>query len=128
MTFKELEFKRVKELLSPYMEFEYKMIANCDKFKALVPIVDETNHSIDGKWNDPNFYLFNYDKLSKDITIHTIKIHKHYDKDRKLIVSANWTFKNYKTEKPALKALSTCIKNVKEFYNLLKVAQINADF
>lgn len=104
------------------------MISNCDKFKALVPIVNETNHSIDGRWNDPNFYIFNYDKLTKDITIHTIKIRKQYDKNGKLIVSADWTFKNYKMEKPALKALSTCIKTVKEFNNLLKIVQAHEDF
>lgn len=104
------------------------MIANCDKFKALVPIVNETDYSIDGRWNDPNFYLFNYDKLTKDITIHTIKIRKQYDKNGKLIVSASWSFKNYKMEKPALKALSTCIKTVKEFNNLLKIVQAHEDF
>lgn len=104
------------------------MIANCYKFKALVPIVNETDHYIDGKWNDPNFYLFNYDKLNKDMTIHILKIHKQYGKDGKLKVLANWTFKNYKMEKPALKALSTCIKNVKEFNNLLKIVQAHEDF
>lgn len=104
------------------------MIANCDKFKALVPIVSETDRFIDGKWNDPNFFLFNYDKLNKDIAIHSIKIHKQRDNEGKLKVWANWSFKNYKREKPALKALSTCIKNVKEFNNLLKVVQAHEDF
>jgi hypothetical protein len=104
------------------------MISNCDKFKALVPIVNETDYSIDGRWNAPNFYLFNYDKSTKDMTIHILKIRKQYDKNRKLTVSADWTFKNYKTEKPALKALSTCIKTVKEFNNLLKIVQAHEDF
>lgn len=104
------------------------MIANCNKFKALVPIVYETDTTIEGRWNDPQFYLFYYDKLEKDIVIHIITIHKHYDNEGKLMVHADWTTKSYKTEKPALKALSTCMKNIKEFYNLLKVAQLNEDF
>ena len=104
------------------------MIANCDKFKALVPIVSETELYVDGKWNDPKFYLFNYVKLNKNIVIHSIKIHKQCDNEGKLQVSAHWSFKNYKTEKPALKALSTCIKNVKEFNNLLRIAQAHEDF
>lgn len=104
------------------------MISNCDKFKALVPVVNETDHSIDGRWNDPNFYLFNYNKLTKNMTIHTIKMQKQYDNEGKLKVSAYWTFKIYKTEKPALNALSTCIKNVKEFNNLLKIVQAHEDF
>lgn len=104
------------------------MISNCDKFKALVPIVNEYKCTIEGKWNDPNFYLFCYDKLNKDITIHTINIHKRYDSEGKLEVWADWSIKNYKIEKPALKALSTCMKNIKEFYNLLRVVQVNEDF
>ena len=104
------------------------MIANCDKFKALVPVVSKTDRFIDGKWNDPNFYLFNYDKLNKDIAIHSIKIRKQYDNEGKLQVFAHWSFKNYKREKPALKVLSTCIKNVKEFNNLLKIVQAHEDF
>ena len=104
------------------------MIANCDKFKALVPIVNEKEYSIEGRWKDPDFYLFCYYKASKNITIHSIYIHKQYDNEGKLKVGAIWDSKLYKTEKPALKALYTCIKNIKEFYNLLKIAQINADF
>lgn len=103
------------------------MIVNCDKFKALVPIVQETDISIIGQ--DSVYYLFNYNKLSKIITIHYITIHKHYDNEGKFKeVSATWSSQTYKTEKPALKALSTCIKNIKEFNNLLKLVQINADF
>lgn len=104
------------------------MIANCDKFKALVPIVNEYERTIEGRYNDPNFYLFYYNKTYKDIVIHIINIHKHYDSEGKLKVWSDWTTKSYKTEKPALKALSNCLKNIKEFYNLLKVAQLNADF
>ena len=104
------------------------MIANCDKFKALVPIVNETDYTIEGRYNDPNFYLFTYDKADKEITIHFIQIYKKYDTEGKLSVHANWSSKTYVTEKPALKALSTCMRNIKEFYNLLKIAQINADF
>lgn len=104
------------------------MIKNCDKFKALVPIVNETSFTFEGRWNDPNFYLFTYDKSSKDITIHSIHINKEYDCDGKLKVGALWDSKTYKTEKPALKALSICMRNIKEFYNLLKVMQINEDF
>ena len=104
------------------------MISNCDKFKALVPIVNEYEVTIEGRYNDPNFYLFYYNKADKDIVIHTINVHKEYNSEGKLKVWADWTTKTYKTEKPALKALSTCMKNIKEFYNLLRVAQINADF
>lgn len=104
------------------------MISNCDKFKALVPVVNEYKFSIEGRYKDPNFYLFYYNKLNKDIVIHTINIHKQYDTEGKLNVWADWSTKNFKTEKPALKALSTCMKNIKEFYNLLKVTQINEDF
>lgn len=104
------------------------MIANCDKFKALVPIVNETDHSIEGRYNDPNFYLFHYNKADKNIVIHTINVHKQYDSESKLKVWAYWSIKEYKTEKPALKALSTCLRNIKEFYNLLRVAQAHADF
>ena len=104
------------------------MISNCDKFKALVPIVNETDTTTEGRWNDPNFYLFTYDKLSKDITIHYINVHKKYDNEGKLLVHADWSSKTYLTEKPALKAVSTCMKNIKEFYNLLKIAQLNEDF
>lgn len=104
------------------------MISNCDKFKALVPVVNEYKFSIEGRYKDPNFYLFYYNKLDKDIVIHTINIHKQYDTEGKLNVWADWSTKNFKTEKPALKALSTCMRNIKEFYNLLKVTQINEDF
>lgn len=104
------------------------MIANVDKFKALVPIVNETNYSIEGKYNDPNYYLFYYNKADKDITIHIINNHKKYDNEGKLMVWADWTTKTYRTEKPALKALSTTMRNIKEFDNLLRVAEINVDF
>lgn len=104
------------------------MIANCDKFKALVPIVNEYERSIEGRYKDPNFYLFYYDKESKNITIHIINIHKQYDSEWKLKVWADWSTKEYKTEAPALKALSTCMRNIKEFYNLLRVTEINEDF
>lgn len=53
------------------------MISNCDKFKALVPIVNETSFTVEGRWNDPNFYLFTYDKADKEITIHFIQIFKN---------------------------------------------------
>ena len=33
------------------------MIANCDKFKALVPIVNEDEYSIEGRWKDPKKVL-----------------------------------------------------------------------
>lgn len=36
------------------------MIANCNKFKALVPIVYEYDYTIEGRYKDPNFYLFTY--------------------------------------------------------------------
>ena len=104
------------------------MIANVDKFKALVPEVYETDSSIVGKYKDSNFYLFDYDKADKDIVIHTIKILKQYDNEGKLHVHTNWSTKTYKTEKPALKALSNTLKTLKEFYNLCKVIQINDDF
>lgn len=104
------------------------MIANCDKFKVLVPIVNETDYSIEGRYKNPNYYLFYYNKEDKDIIIHYINIHKEYNSEGKLKVWADWTTKIYRTEKPALKALSICMKNIKEFYNLLRVAQINADF
>lgn len=104
------------------------MIANCDKFKALVPIVNEYERTIEGRYKDPNFYLFYYYKVEKVIYIHIINIHKHYDSEGKLKVWSDWTTKSYKTEKLALKALSTCLKNIKELYNLLKVTQINEDF
>lgn len=104
------------------------MIANCDKFKALVPIVNEYERTIEGRYKDPNFYLFYYNKTYKDIVIHIINIHKHYDSEGKLKVWSDWTTKSYKTEKPALKALSTCLKNIKEFYNLIRIAQLNEDF
>lgn len=41
---------------------------------------------------------------------------------------ADWSTKVYKTEAPALKALSTTLRNLKEFDNLLRITQINADF
>lgn len=104
------------------------MIANCDKFKALVPVVNDYKSMTEGRYKYPNFYLFNYDKLNKTISIHIINIHKQYDCDRKLKVWADWTSKNYKTEKSALNALSTCLKNIKEFYNLLRVVQAHEDF
>lgn len=104
------------------------MISNCDKFKALVPTFYETDFSIVGKYKDSNFYLFYYDKVDKDICIHIIKILKQYDNEGKLYVHTNWSTKTYKTEKPALKALSTSLRTLKEFHNLLRVEQINADF
>lgn len=104
------------------------MISNCDKFKALVPVVNDYEYTIEGRYKDPNFYLFTYNKLNKDICIHYINIHKQYDTEGKLNVWADWSTKEYKTEAPALKALSTCMRNIKEFYNLLKVTQINEDF
>ena len=104
------------------------MIANVDKFKALVHVVNETNYSIEGKYNNLNLYLFYYNKADKDIVIHTINVHKEYDNEGNLMLWSDWSTKKYKTEKPALKALSTCLRNLKEFHNLLRVAQINADF
>lgn len=104
------------------------MISNVDKFKALVPEVYETDFSIVGKSKDTNFYLFNYDKVDKDICIHIIQILKQYDNEGKLHIHTNWSTKTYKTEKPALKALSNTLKTLKEFYNLCKVIQINDDF
>ena len=104
------------------------MISNCDKFKALVPVVNDYEFITEGRYKDPSFYLFCYNKSSKDITIHYINVHKKYDNEGKLLVHADWSSKTYKTEKPALNALSTCLKNIKEFYNLLKIAQINEDF
>lgn len=103
------------------------MISNVDKFKALVPEVYETDFSIVG-YKDSNFYLFNYDKVDKNICIHIIKILKQYDNEGKLYVHTNWSTKTYKTEKPALKALSNTLRTLKEFYNLCKVKQINEDF
>ena len=104
------------------------MIANVDKFKALVPVVNETNYYIEGKYNNLNFYLFYYNKADKDIVIHTINVHKEYDNEDNLMLWSDWSTKKYKTEKPALKALSTCLRNLKEFDNLWKVLKINADF
>ena len=104
------------------------MIANVDKFKALVPKVYETDVDVAGKYSAPEYYLFYYDKLSKDIVIHTINVHKQYNSEGKLYVSTDWSSKYYKTEKPALKALSTTLRNLKEFDNLCKVTQINEDF
>lgn len=104
------------------------MIANVDKFKALVPIVNEYDVTIEGRYNDPNYYLFYYNKANKDIVIHSIHIHKQYDNEGKLYVYADWSTKVYKTEKPALKALSTTMRTIKEFDNLCKVTQINEDF
>ena len=104
------------------------MISNVDKFKALVPKVYESDVDVVGKYSAPEYYLFYYDKLSKDITIHSIKIIKQYDNEGKLYVSTDWSSKYYKTEKPALKALSTTMRTIKEFDNLCKVTQINEDF
>ena len=104
------------------------MIANVDKFKALVPVVNETNYYIEGKYNNLNFYLFYYDKSYKNITIHIIHNHKQYDNEGNLMLWSDWSTKKYKTEKPALKALSTCIRNLKEYNNLWKVLKINEDF
>lgn len=104
------------------------MISNVDKFKALVPVVNETNYYIEGKYNNLNFYLFYYDKSSKNITIHIIHNHKEYDNEGNLMLWSDWSTKKYKTEKSALKALSTCIRNLKEFHNLWNVLKINADF
>ena len=103
------------------------MISNCDKFKALVTIVKESDIFIIGQ--DSVYYLFSYNKLSKDIIIHYITIYKQYDNEGKLKdVSATWSSKTYDTEEPALKTLTTCIKNIKAFNNLLRIKQINADF
>ncbi len=103
------------------------MIVNCDKFKALVPIVKETDIIVTGQ--DSVYYLFYYNKLSKVIVIHYINIYKQYDNEGKLKdVSATWSSKTYKTETPALKALCTCIKDIKEFNNLLRIVQANEDF
>ena len=104
------------------------MISNCDKFKTLVPEVYETDFSIVGESKNTNFYLFNYDKVDKDICINIIQILKQYDNEGKLYVHTNWSTKTYKTEKPSLKALSTCIRNLKEYNNLWKVLKINDDF
>lgn len=105
------------------------MIKNCDKFKALVPIVTETEYFVEGRYNNPRFYLFSYDKSKKEISIHYIRIHKQYvDKDWKLKVWADWSTNTYKSEKSALNALSTCLKNIKEFYNLLRISKANEDF
>ena len=104
------------------------MISNCDKFKALVPIVNDYEYITEGRYKDPSFYLFTYNKVNKDITIHIINIHKQYNREGKLTVWADWSLKDYKTEKSALKALSTCLRNIKEFYNLLRVAQAHEDF
>ena len=104
------------------------MISNVDKFKTLVPEVYETDFSIVGKSNDTNFYMFNYDKSSKNITIHIIHNHKQYDNEGNLMLWSDWSTKKYKTEKPALKALSTCIRNLKEYNNLWKVLKINEYF
>lgn len=103
------------------------MIVNCDKFKALVPIVKESDIFVTGQ--DSVYYLFHYNKLSKVIIIHYINIYKQYDNEGKLKnVSATWSNKTYETEEPALKALCTCIKDIKEFNNLLRILQANADF
>lgn len=104
------------------------MISNVDKFKALIPEVYETDFSIVGKSKDMNFYLFYYDKVDKDICIHIIQILKQYDNEGKLMIWSDWSAKKYKTEKPALKALSNTLRTLKEFYNLCKVIQINEDF
>lgn len=104
------------------------MIKNCDKFKALVPVVYDYEFTIEGRYKDPAFYLFNYDKSSKDITIQCLNIHKQYDSEGKLKVWADWSAKTYKSEKSAINALSTCLKNIKEFYNLLRITQANEDF
>ena len=76
------------------------MISNVNKFKALVPEVYETDFSIVGKSNDTNFYLFNYDKVDKDICIHIIQILKQYDNEGNLMVWSDWSTKKYKTENP----------------------------
>ena len=104
------------------------MISNVDKFKALVPVVYETNYSIEGKYNNLNFYLFYYNKADKDIIIHSIHNHKQYDNEGKLMIWSDWSAKKYKTEKLALKALSACIRNLKEYHNLLKILKLNEDF
>ena len=104
------------------------MISNCDKFKALVPVVNDYEFITEGRYKDPSFYLFSYNKLNKDITIHYINVHSTFNSEGKINVWADWTMKTYKTEKPALNALSTCLKNIKEFYNLLRVAQAHEDF
>ena len=104
------------------------MISNCDKFKALVPVVNDYECVTEGRYKDPSFYLFSYNKLNKTITIHYIRIHQQYNCEGKLKVWGDWTSKEYKTEKSALNALSTCLKNIKEFYNLLRVAQAHEDF
>lgn len=104
------------------------MISNVDKFKDLVHVVNETNYSIVGKYNNLNIYLFYYNKADKDIVIHTINVHKEYDNEGNLMLWSDWSTKKYKTEKPALKALSNTLRTLKEFYNLFKVKQINEDF
>lgn len=71
---------------------------------------------------------FYYDKSSKNITIHIIHNHKEYDNEGNLMLWSDWSTKKYKTEKPALKALSTCIRNLKEYNNLWNVLKINEDF
>ena len=104
------------------------MISNVDKFKALIPEVYEMDFSIVGKSKDMNFYLFNYDKVDKNICIHIIQILKQYDNEGKLMIWSDWSAKKYKTEKLALKALSACIRNLKEYHNLWKVLKLNEDF
>lgn len=103
------------------------MINNCDKFKALVPKVIEYTESIAGKYSDPEFYLFDYNKISKTITIYNIVINKTMV-DGKLFVKADWKHYTYRSERSALNKLRQCLKDIKEFYNLYRVTQANEDF
>ena len=103
------------------------MIKNCDKFKTLVPKVIEYTESVAGKYSAPEFYLFDYSKLSHTITIYNIVIIKTMV-DGKVFVSANWKHKTYRSVKPALNKLRQCLKDIKVFYNLYRVTQANEDF
>ena len=103
------------------------MISNCDKFKEMVPKVIEYAESIAGKYSGPDFYLFDYSKVAKTITIYNIVIIKTVV-DGKTFVKADWKHKTYRSVKPALNKLRQCLKDIKEFYNLYRVAQANEDF
>ena len=103
------------------------MIANCDKFKEIVPKVIEYTDSIAGKYSDPDFYLFDYQKLEQTITIYNIVIIKSMV-DGKLSLRADWKHRTYRSEKPALNKLRQCLKDIKEYYNLYRVTQANEDF
>lgn len=103
------------------------MIANCEKFKAIVPKVIEYTDCIAGKYSSPDFYLFDYNKLSQTITIYNIVIRKTIV-DGKPFVDADWIHKTYRTERTALNKLRQCLKDLKEYYNLCRVIQANEDF